>query len=120
MSVTFQESTPSRSGVLQNIRPPLFVVEIAYAEGIEELATSSKNACGDPSQLVVFHPSETDFHTRLEVCFAISTCKRRNIAGLPGARSYFVQFEEGMHFVFDNVENKNLRRRLRFVLAVKF
>lgn len=75
------------------MRLPLFVVEIAYAEGIEELAISSKRTCADLSELVVYHPSETEFHTRLEVRFANSTFKRRNIAGIPRTTSYFVQLE---------------------------
>lgn len=79
----FQESTSSRSGALQNTRPPLFVVEVAYAEGIEELAISSKNAYADPSDLVVFYPSETEFHTRLEVCSTLSTCERRIVQSFP-------------------------------------
>lgn len=91
--VTFQESTSSRSGVLKKTRLPLFVVEIAYAEGVEELATSSKSTCVDPSELIAFHPPETEFHTRLEVCFSMGTCKRRNSAGLPGTRKYFAKLE---------------------------
>jgi len=53
--------------MLKSVRLPLFVVEIAYAGGIQELATSSKISCVDPSELVVFQPSENEFHTRLEV-----------------------------------------------------
>lgn len=83
--LTFQESTSSRSGVPKNLRIPLFVVEIAYAEGIEELATSSKSTCADVSELVVFHPSETEFHTRLEVCFGMCL-QTSELAGLPGTR----------------------------------
>lgn len=67
---TFQESASSCStGVPRSTRLPLFVVELAYAEGMEELATSSrKSACADPSDLIVCHPSENEFHKRLEVC----------------------------------------------------
>lgn len=82
-----QESAPSRSGVLKNMRLPLFVVEIAYAEGIEELATSSKSTCADLSELVAFRPSETEFHTRLEVCFATSTCKLGTMQAFPKLQS---------------------------------
>lgn len=78
-----QESASSHSGVFKNMRLPMFVVDIAYADGIEELATYSKSTCADLSDLVVFHPSETEFHTRLEVCFATSAFKRRNIASIP-------------------------------------
>lgn len=63
-----QEPTSCHSGgALKSMRLPLFVVNLAYAEGIEELTTSSKNAFVDPSELIVVNPSENEFHTRLEV-----------------------------------------------------
>ncbi|CAM9257500.1 unnamed protein product [Scytosiphon promiscuus] len=54
-------------GKLKSAQPPLFIVELLYAEGIDELATSSNNVQADPSGLVLFRPSENEFHTRLEV-----------------------------------------------------
>ncbi|CAM9285898.1 unnamed protein product [Ectocarpus sp. 6 AP-2014] len=68
-SQRLRESASSRStGVSRSTRLPLFVVELAYAEGMEELATSSKKStCADPSDLIVCHPSENEFHKRLEV-----------------------------------------------------
>lgn len=78
-----RDEEDGNGGVFKNMRLPMFVVDIAYADGIEELATYSKGTCADLSDLVVFHPSETEFHTRLEVCFATSAFKRRNIASIP-------------------------------------
>ena len=57
----------SRGAGMPSTRLPLFVVEIAYAEGVEELAGSSKGVWEDPSELITFTPSENEFHTRLEV-----------------------------------------------------
>lgn len=93
ISATIQESTSCRSGgTLKSVRLPLFVVEIAYAEGDEELATSSKNAFVDPSELVVVNPSENEFHTRLEVCSSPECCERRSSsAGLSKGETYLHQ-----------------------------
>ncbi len=57
--------------MLTSVRLPLFVVEITYADGIQELGASSKIASVDPSELMVFQPSENEFHTRLEVSSSI-------------------------------------------------
>lgn len=62
-----QESVSSHSRMLQSVRLPLFVVEIAYVEGVEGMAASSKTAWVDPSELMQFLPTENEFHTRLEV-----------------------------------------------------
>lgn len=77
------------------MRLPLFVVEIAYAEGIEEL-TSSKYAFVDPSELIVVNPSENEFHTRLEASFSLS--KRRNSsASISYARNILAGNLRDMH-----------------------
>lgn len=66
--VTLQELESSRdTGVPRSTRLPLFVVEIAYTEGVEEMAGSSARIWEDLSELVTFSPSENEFHTRLEV-----------------------------------------------------
>lgn len=76
MFSTLQESMPCRSGgVLKSVRLPLFAVDIAYAEGVEEVTTSSKNTFVDVSEMIVVSPSENDFHTRLEVCSPLSKCQ---------------------------------------------
>lgn len=78
-----QGAVSSRSyGKLKSTPPPLFIVELAYAADIDELATSSNNVQADPSELVVFHPSEDEFHTRLEVWSFSSTssCSQRDAA----------------------------------------
>lgn len=111
-----QESTSSGSEVLKNKRLPLFVVDIAYAEGVEELAASSKNVCADPSELVVFHPSETEFHTRLEVCSSMSTCPRRNSLGLPGTINHFAKLEVRMYlFVILRMSTRFMTENLAVV-----
>lgn len=54
-------------GKSKGVRLPLFEVELAYVEGIEELAAASRNPTADPSELMLIYPPENEFHTRLEV-----------------------------------------------------
>lgn len=85
--------------MLTSVRLPLFVVEIAYADGIQELATSSKIASVDPSELVVFHPSENEFHTRLEVSSSIDMSSWQHNADLSNRENSVSSAEGQRHHV---------------------
>lgn len=71
MSTQNSEEFPAE-GTARNVRLPLFEVELAYIEGMDESAASSKTVASDLSELINFHPPENEFHTRLEVRFSES------------------------------------------------
>lgn len=58
-------------GSSQRRYPPLFRVDLAFVDGMDQLP-SSDDATVDPSKLIAFDPPESDFRSCIEVSDGIS------------------------------------------------